>query len=147
MEAEGSQERNFESGGRKMSTLDQLVSGARQSVVKPKSPLLAEKSKILSGTSETLVATLVAALWNQTSPHVYCSSPSPNTLMTGLVPNRRKVVGQDTALKESVLALIRKDRSIPTDLHLKKGSIKELDEGVFVKKREDGILEIYVSEE
>jgi hypothetical protein len=33
------------------------------------------------------------------------------------------------------------------ELHLRRGTIKELDDGIFAKRRLDGVLEIYVSEE
>jgi hypothetical protein len=34
-----------------------------------------------------------------------------------------------------------------TDIHLETGSIMELDDGLFVKKRSDGSIEVYVSED
>jgi hypothetical protein len=117
------------------------VWGARQDVVKPKSPsFLAGKAEILLGMSDTAIATSgtladISGTWTGTS----------GTYM--VVVAEGNVVDRETVLKESVLTLIRRDKSIPADLRLKKGTIKELDDGVFVKRRLDGVLEIYVSEE
>jgi hypothetical protein len=50
-------------------------------------------------------------------------------------------------LREKVLTLVHQDKSIPTQLRLRKGAVKELDDGVFAKRRLDSVLEIYVSED
>ena len=52
-----------------------------------------------------------------------------------------------TSNKERALALVRNDKSTPKNLRLRAGTVKELSEGVFAKKRANGILEIYISEE
>ena len=49
--------------------------------------------------------------------------------------------------KEMALRLARQDRSMPRELTLAAGQIQELQEGVFAKRREDGALEIYASED
>jgi hypothetical protein len=48
---------------------------------------------------------------------------------------------------EEVLKLIDEDKSAPTVLRLKVGVETKLADGVFVKKRAKGILEIYTREE
>jgi hypothetical protein len=52
-----------------------------------------------------------------------------------------------TTRRERVLDLARGDKSKPKALRIRVGAIRELADGVFAKKRSDGILEIYVSEE
>jgi hypothetical protein len=152
------------------------VWGAKQDLVRPKSPFLAGKAQILSGMSGTVTVASgrpSTGTWTGMSGTVTVSSgPSTGTwtdmsgtvtvtsgsstgisgTWTGIagtcvVVAEGKVVEQETFLKERALALIRKDKSIPTNLHLKRGTIKELDDGVFVKRKLDGVLEIYVSEE
>jgi len=60
----------------------------------------------------------------------------------------RKVKAEpEDPLKERALFFARTDRSIPVNLRLRKGTIKELDKGIFVKKTTDGVLELYLSEE
>jgi hypothetical protein len=49
--------------------------------------------------------------------------------------------------RETALALARKDRSTPTILRLKIGKVKRLAEGVFAKKRPDGVIELYLAED
>lgn len=126
-----------------MSMPEQLTSvitqayGAKQSIVKPKSPILLRESKALSDISDQIAVTACV------SPFVQLS----NIPLTGMAVGIKLTVERKTVLKESVLALIHMDKSIPTHLRIKKGSIRELDEGVFAKRRRNGVLEIYVSEE
>ena len=44
------------------------------------------------------------------------------------------------------LKLVGKDKLPPTDLHLKSGELKKLADGVSIRKRRDGVLELGVSE-
>ena len=57
------------------------------------------------------------------------------------------IIEKADVLKNMALAIARNDKSIPLNLRLRKGAIKEIDKGVFVKKTSDGVLEIYLSEE
>lgn len=62
-------------------------------------------------------------------------------------PIRKIKAEPEVSMKERALAFARRDRSIPINLRLRKGAIKELTKGIFVKKTSAGVLEIYLSEE
>lgn len=48
---------------------------------------------------------------------------------------------------QCLYCLVHRDRSKPKTLRIRTGAIRELADGVFAKKRSDGALEIYISEE
>jgi len=109
--------------------------GAKQSTTKLTSLLLPKRERPLSAISNTIIINVLGSL----------SQPSKASVVFSRAEG--KIDEESLLLKKRALALVHRDRSIPTDLYLRKGAVKELDDGVFAKRRRDGILEIYVSEE
>lgn len=123
-----------------MSTSMQLIQigrqvwGAKDTGAIPKIPLSARVQPI-SKVSDTLLP-----LCSLVSPMIFDTNISLMSLLKESQPS-------ETSSKERALNLVRRDRSTPINLRLRAGTVKELAEGVFVKKRLDGILEVYISEE
>jgi hypothetical protein len=88
----------------------------------------------------------VARLWNPTPEHGKGESHVFHNRFR-LLPLVGEGVFSARKAREEALELAHKDLSIPRNLTLRAGQIKELDEGLFVKKTREGSLEIYVSEE
>jgi hypothetical protein len=140
VEVENSRRWKFKSGGSKMNTsmqliqIDRQVWGAKDTGAIPKIPLSVRVQPI-SKVSDTLLP--------------LCPFASPMLLDTNisLMSLPKESQPSETSSKERALALARKDRSTPINLRLRAGTVKELTEGVFVKKRLNGILEVYISEE
>lgn len=114
--------------------VEKQVWGAKDTGVIPKIPLSGRVQPI-SKVSDTLLPLCLFA-----SPLIL----DTNILLMSLPKESQP---SETSSKERALTLVRKDRSTPINLRLRTGTVKELAEGVFVKKRLNGILEVYISEE
>lgn len=74
-----------------------------------------------------------------------CALPNNQMFYQGILLMQTK--GTKIDEKERALALVHSTPTIPKRLHLKVGMVKELADGVFVKKKSNGVLELYISEE
>ena len=120
------------------------VCGAKQNVAKPKpTPFLSKRIQ-----ASAVIDTFNSVL-GEITPKVSLEIQMDFETKPKIdIQNRAfELVSREYLLKQKTLALIQNDKSTPMELHLRRGTIKELDDGIFAKRRLDGVLEIYVSEQ
>jgi len=122
-----------------MSTLMQIsqVLTEKERVPKPKMQLHSEAAELF------LKPSCATTEYGQILPPCALTNNQMICPPISLMPTKGTTISD----KERALILVHSRRTIQKSLRLKVGVIKELTNGVFVKKRPNGVLELYISEE